>query len=120
MAIIAAVALSGCEQQKDDYTRKVAEDAQIKALEAGTQIDALKAQLKDVEERLVLLRKYIDEVDNGQSSLRKTFNHNVRLDNEAAAARMTERGACGREWRQSSDGQWFQTNKVCTVKDLKP
>ena len=113
------LALAGCDGVKDDYARPVAEDAQRRSLDTGTEVALLKQKLRDMEDRQSIMGNYIDAVSEGQESLRKTVNHNAVVNNDNAVRDMTRRGACGREWVQFDNGAAGWQNKECRKSDLK-
>ncbi|MCW2405067.1 hypothetical protein M2336_001696 [Sphingobium sp. B1D7B] len=107
--------------RSESEIRAIASDEADDALSrAQTRIDALESRLDKLEGDQAQDRKFAVSVYGAHEALRKTFNKNVQADNEQLARNMTARGACGREWKQASNGQWFEANKTCTVKDLKP
>ncbi len=116
--------LAGCDDMPQARTE--AEIREISKTAARDDIAMLQARMADLENRLELVEgeakvaKVTAEVTaSAHDSLVNTFNSNVRKDNEDAVRDMTRRGACGREWLQDENGNYFQTNKACTMADLK-
>lgn len=117
--VLAIAALSGCDNAKDTYARSVAEDAQRRAIDAGTDLATIKQRLKEMDERDDRLSSYIGAVDKSGESLRKTVNHNAQVNNDNAVKDMTADGSCGREWVQFGNGTMGWQNRRCTSADLK-
>ncbi|MEW9855903.1 hypothetical protein [Novosphingobium sp. M1R2S20] len=123
-AIVAVFAVAGC----DDIPRARSENAirGIAAEEAVKSVQRMDVRLARLEEEnrklkgdMDLLRDWLKAESDALESLRKTFNHNVNLENSAKVARMTAQGACGTERVEYPDGGWAIRNKECTQKDLK-
>jgi outer membrane murein-binding lipoprotein Lpp len=124
LAILSFALLAGCDDMP--RARTEAEITEISQRASRSRIIELEAQIINLESRLAIVEgearvaKVTAEVTaNAHDSLVKTFNSNVNKDNEDAVKDMTRRGACGRQWLQDDNGNYFQTNKACTMADLK-
>jgi len=118
--ICAALLTAACNQRTTD------QDAQAEIVRVRSEVTDLKAEVEQLKSELKKqsdftssVFNYTKSVDKAGSSLRSTMNRNVQIANEQAAKDMTAAGACGKTTVQATDGQWFQTNKTCTVADLK-
>lgn len=85
-----------------------------------------RARIAELEQEVAALKskqdateRHLDTVEEAQSKLLQTFNHNVRVDNDNAVRAMTRRGACGKETIVDEYGSTIIRNKECTLKDLR-
>lgn len=130
--LIAFGMLSAALSSKGNGTAQTANyDQTIRILQSDntdlrSQITDMKRQMEHEaavrfadENRIDILNKYVDAIATDHKSLLHTVNHNAEAANTNAVRDMTQNGACGRQWTQSADGQYFQTNKACTKADLK-
>ncbi len=124
LALLALLAVSGCSDQKTLWRESEIQDIAGKASDEGNaallvRINQLEYKLEKVEGDTTVAKITAEITADAHQSLVKTFNSNVDKDNAEAVKDMTRRGACGREWLQNENGAWFQTNKACTLADLK-
>lgn len=112
---LSVMLLVGCDNHQS--SRDATQDAQLGRIESD--IAELRALVRSIKEDAEKDRAFLVDTYNSQESIRRTFNHNAQVSNENSVKDMTRRGACGQVWQQSTDGQWFQANKPCTVADLK-
>ena len=121
-AVAALVFLSGCTQSQPRTLTEFDVRAQIATQTADLrmQIERLKADQASLNKELQDVRVLALGVNDAHESLRKTFNHNVNLENEAKVRAMTARGACGTEQIHYPNGGIVYQNRQCTLKDLRP
>lgn len=124
-AIVGFLAVAGCDEIP--RARSETEIREMARQVHAADIQRLDRQIMTLESRLAKEEAFSRSVQglalaayDQQESLRKTFNHNVDLNNAAKVASMTARGACGQEWVRYPDGGQVWRNKVCTIKDLRP
>lgn len=123
-AALICLALAGCgdvpRPRSETEIKQLATDAMKLEIQfLRERLERTEARLGQLEGEAKLASIKADIVGEQHDSLVKTFNSNVRKDNEDAVSDMTRRGACGREWLQDDNGNYFQTNKACTLADLK-
>lgn len=118
-APLATFMLCACSSRHEEADGSIAEQAAAKTFELGIQQQQLSDRMNAYDARLDGVVNYVDAVDGARQQLTKTFNSNVKIDNEKTAAQMTLRGDCGVEWRQLDSGGFMRTNKTCTTADLK-
>jgi len=122
LTTLLALTVSACDSAPVSERRaiEIAEDAaadQMAALE--DRVTDLEIQVAEQHQRINGVRALgLENADNAQR-LVDTFNHNVRLENEVAVRRMTERGACGTRLVQSQAGVWVNERIPCTLADLR-
>jgi len=112
VVLIAALASYGCSDTKKDFGT-MQEVAELKL-----QVTELERQVRELKENDTKQDAFTTETWNQLSSLRKTFNENVDLDNKKTLAAATARGVCGTETVQFADGSWTTRNRECTWKLL--
>lgn len=118
--ICAGLLAAACNERTVDQGQQV-EIISVRSDLAGlrAEVEQMKNEIKRQRDFTSKVLDYTVSVDKSGSSLRSTMNRNVQIANEQAAKDMTAAGACGKASVQATDGQWFQTNKTCTVNDLK-
>ncbi|SES19723.1 hypothetical protein [Sphingobium sp. YR768] len=120
LVALGCVALFGCSNTAPSYSQTDRINGLVESeTRLQLRVDGLENKIAKMEREQLQDRQFSVDTFNALGSLRKTFNKNVGIENEEAVRDMTRRGACGAEWTQATDGQWFQTNKICTVSDLK-
>lgn len=102
LSLIAIASLSACSDRPKLWTESEIQDiAGDAAGDAAADTDH-EDRIADLESRIDALEERIGVVSdlavgnyNAHESLRKTFNANVKIDNDARDARRTARGECG-------------------------
>lgn len=112
LIVIALLASTGC----NDSFQKSGTKEEVASL--SLQVTELEREIRDLKEANGRQDKFAVDTWNELSSLRKTFNENVNIDNKQALARATSNGLCGRETVQFADGSWTERNRECTWKLL--
>lgn len=101
-----------------EIRRIAAADAAPELSRMTDRIDALERKLTETQHELSTVRRLALSTSDAHDSLVKTFNGNVKIENEAAARDMTRRGRCGTERVDYPNGGVAWRNRECTVKDL--
>lgn len=122
--LLVLTALTGCNEMpgqlsEERVTAIAAQQAVAANQTAEGRIDKLENENRELQHELSVLTKWVRAESESLDSLRRTFNQNVVIDNNAKVARMTAAGACGTERVTFPEGGWTVRNKECTLKDLR-
>lgn len=123
-ALACLLLLAGCgdipKARTEEEIRQIAADeASASFAKLNDRIAALEDKLQEKDAEIAAVRGLAIANVNDHESLRKTFNNNVKIENEAAVRAMTARGACGTEVINYPNGGVVYRNKECTLKDLR-
>lgn len=116
--IILAASLAGCadrpqvwrESEIQAIAEDAADDAAIAATDYEDRIAELESKVEALEKRIGTVSDLALSNYDAHESLRKTFNHNVDLDNKRRDAQRTARGECGYTKVAAGDGFIWQPN----------
>lgn len=122
LIVALALGLTACDSQP--VTRAEAQEAERQSAQNYVQmqgrIDDLEMKVDDLERQLRTVRSVAIATSDAHDSLVKTFNGNVKKDNDQAVREMTAAGACGtRLVTLPNNGGWYNERIPCTVKDLR-
>lgn len=99
---------------------EIAEDAAADyAARLEDRIAALESRMEDQERDIRGVRALgLENADNAEAIV-SVINRNVKIENEAAVRRMTERGACGTRVVRLDNGGFLNERIPCTLADLR-